>query len=213
MVVKIYENDDRYKGDMKDGKKHGQGTLDYVNGGKYVGEWQDDMRHGQGVNRWPNGDRYEGNWKNNRKHGFGTFYYADGGTYSGEWIDDMRNGQGLNKWSNGEQYDGAWKNNTKHGQGIFYYADGSKYDGEWKHDKRAAAIKKPNPLGCSTMLLAREFIESLKWSETLFDTSCDRCYCTDCYHTGWKDVIDAGDGKYVIPRGWTRFGLRVDPVF
>jgi hypothetical protein len=211
--VNTWSNGDRYEGGWKDNKKHGQGTFTYADKGKYVGEWANDMRHGYGVNTWSNGDKYDGNWKNNKKNGSGTFYYADGGTYSGEWIDDMRNGKGLNKWSNGEKYDGTWKNNTKHGQGIFVSADGSKYDGEWKYDKRAAPIKKSNPSGCTNLLLAREFVESLKWSDTIFDASCDRCYCTECYQTGWADVIDAGDGKYVIPRGWVRFGLRVDPVF
>ena len=124
----------------------------------------------------------------------------------------MRNGHGVNKWSNGERYEGAWKDNIKHGKGTFYHADGTNYDGEWKDDKHLATDKKTHPLGCP-LSVAREFVKSLKWAEALFDHSSDRCYCTECYHSNWKDVIDAGNSKYVIPRGWTRLGLRVDPVF
>jgi hypothetical protein len=211
--VNIWKNGDEYEGGWKNSKKHGQGRFTYANGGEYVGDWANDMKNGHGVSTWPNGDRYEGNWKNNTKHGSGIMYYADGGSYKGEWTGNLRHGQGLNKWSNGEKYDGTWKENKKHGHGTFYDADGSKHDGEWAFDKRAAAKKAPKSTNCSYLLLAREFVKSLNWPQHLYDTSCDRCYCTDCYQANWKDVIDAGDGKYVIPRGWVRIGLRVDPVF
>ena len=39
----------KYKGEWKDGKKHGQGILTYANGGKYEGEWKDNKKHGRGV--------------------------------------------------------------------------------------------------------------------------------------------------------------------
>ena len=40
----------------------------------------------------------------------------------------------------------------------------------------------------------------------------DRCYCCACYKAEWPDVI-ATDGPcpYVIPRGWVRFGLKLQP--
>ncbi|CAF0972893.1 unnamed protein product [Rotaria sordida] len=65
---------------------------------------------------------------------------------------------------------------------------------------------------CFSISLAKEFVNSLNWSKTLFDDSQDRCYCTKCYPISWSDVISGGNAKYVIPRGWTRLGLRVDPI-
>ncbi|UJR29289.1 hypothetical protein I4U23_010503 [Adineta vaga] len=183
MVVISYPNRNRYEGEVKNEKKHGQGTLYYANGGKYKGNWENDLRHGYGINTWQNGDRYEGNWTNNRRSGQGTFYYANGEIRSCEW----RNGREVS---------------DEQGQETSHVVD-----------KRKSTRYKYDPLHCPRMILPREFVKSLKWPETLFDTGEDRCYCSRCYPLDWKDVIEAGGGKYVVPRGWIRFGLRVDPVF
>ena len=39
----------KYKGEWKDGKKHGQGILTYADGAKHEEEHKDDKRHGRGV--------------------------------------------------------------------------------------------------------------------------------------------------------------------
>jgi hypothetical protein len=55
---------DKYVGEYKDGKGHGQGTYTWASGSKYVGEWKDGKRQGQGTytfGKGPNeGDRYVG---------------------------------------------------------------------------------------------------------------------------------------------------------
>ncbi len=56
----------RYKGEKKDGKKHGQGTCYWPDGAKYVGEWQNDLMHGQGTMNYPNGAKYIGEHKDGR---------------------------------------------------------------------------------------------------------------------------------------------------
>ncbi len=38
----LYPNGDKYVGEFKDGKEHGQGTLTFPDGGKYVGEFKDE---------------------------------------------------------------------------------------------------------------------------------------------------------------------------
>ena len=53
----------KYVGNLKDNKKHGQGTYTVANGAKYVGEWKGDKKHGQGTVTWPNGAKYVGEWK------------------------------------------------------------------------------------------------------------------------------------------------------
>ena len=65
---------------------------------------------------------------------------------------------------------------------------------------------------CSFVSLAKEFINSLNWHKSLFDDSQDRCYCAGCYPIHWDNVISTGGADYVIPRGWTRLDLRVDPI-
>jgi hypothetical protein len=66
--------------------------------------------------------------------------------------------------------------------------------------------------GCFQLSLAREFIASLMWPNTIFNTKFDRCYCLACYKYNWGDVLQAGGGRYVMPRGWVRLGIQVDTV-
>ena len=42
----LYEGD-KYVGEWKDGKKHGEGTYTTANGHKYVGEFKDDKQNEQ----------------------------------------------------------------------------------------------------------------------------------------------------------------------
>jgi hypothetical protein len=239
--VNTWPNGDRYAGNWANNKRCGKGKFTYADGGRYNGQWDDDMRSGHGVNIWANGNQYDGSWENNQQHGQGTFTYADGGTYIGEWENNMRHGKGTNKWPNGDRYEGFWQSNRKHGKGTLYHKDGTKEEGNWTDDElnRALAtgqgkggngknkidfkgvwingqpfliILMSKASGCSYQALAREFAASLNWDKAFFDDSNDRCYCSRCYKDSWNDVIPAGDSKYVIPRGWVRLGLVVDPV-
>ncbi|CAF5119080.1 unnamed protein product, partial [Rotaria sp. Silwood1] len=63
------------------------------------------------------------------------------------------------------------------------------------------------------MKLAKEFVDSLNWPKSLFDETHNRCFCTDCYPSTWENLLLADGSHYVIPRGWTRLGLHVDPMF
>ena len=44
----------------------------------YKGETKNGKRHGQGVYLYPNGDMYDGGWRKSRKYGKGVYIYADG---------------------------------------------------------------------------------------------------------------------------------------
>jgi hypothetical protein len=70
----------RSKGDM-----NGIGTIKMLNGGVYTGELKNGRRHGQGVTIYADGWKYEGQYCNSKKHGFGTLYLNNGIMYSGEW--------------------------------------------------------------------------------------------------------------------------------
>ena len=110
---------DKYVGEFKDDKKHGQGTYSYASGDKYVGEFKDGKSHGQGTYSYASGDKYVGEFKDDKKHGQGTYTFADGDKYFGEYRDGKRQGQG-----------------------TLYAADGAvKKQGIWKDDKFLSAPK------------------------------------------------------------------------
>ena len=69
---------DKYVGEFKDGKRHGQGTLTLANGNKYVGEWKNGKYHGQGTFTFPSGEKHVGKWKNQLPNGQGVHTYTDG---------------------------------------------------------------------------------------------------------------------------------------
>ena len=56
----------KYVGQFKDGKFHGQGTYTGADGRRYVGEWKDDKFHGRGTFNYPDGRVEEGIWKYGR---------------------------------------------------------------------------------------------------------------------------------------------------
>ena len=130
-----WENGDKYVGEHKDGKSHGQGTFTWGNGDKYVGKYQDGKRHGQGTITWADGSKYVGEWKDGKKHGQGTYTYAEGDKYVGKYQDGKRHGEGTYTYASGNKYVGRWKNGNYHGEGTYTFADGSKDVGEWENNK------------------------------------------------------------------------------
>ncbi|CAF3415917.1 unnamed protein product [Rotaria sp. Silwood1] len=98
------------EGELKEGKRHGKGKMDYAVGDKYIGDWVNDVITGQGVYIRSNGNRYEGQYRDNKKSGRGTLIWGTntkwaGDKYTGDWIDDARTGQGVYIMSNGNRYE------------------------------------------------------------------------------------------------------------
>jgi hypothetical protein len=102
---------DKYVGEHKDGKMHGQGTYTYASGDKYVGEYKDDKMYGQGIYTWAGGAIYVGEWKDDKRNGQGTSTLRNGDKYVGEYKDGFRNGQGAYTYDNGTIKEGIWKDN------------------------------------------------------------------------------------------------------
>ena len=87
-------NGNKYVGEYKNGKRHGNGTFIYGPksewaGDKYVGEFKDGKRYGQGTYTWANGEKDVGEFKNGVLDGFAIRYFADGTIdKEGIWKDD-----------------------------------------------------------------------------------------------------------------------------
>ena len=86
----VYYNDDKYEGEIENGKPHGNGTWTMSNGATHIG--------GLGTFTWSkfgpaSGKSYEGQWKKNKRHGKGKMIYApdpetgyEGGVDEGYWV-------------------------------------------------------------------------------------------------------------------------------
>jgi len=62
------------------------GTYTVASGDKYVGEWKDNKKHGQGTYTWPDGSKYVGEFQNDMFSGLGTLYTANGTVRKkGQW--------------------------------------------------------------------------------------------------------------------------------
>ena len=92
-----YPNGDTYRGQWKDGKRHGQGQMIYNIGSVYVGQWKENMKHGKGKyisGGSFKGNIYEGQWLEDKSHGFGKAIYGNGNIYTGHFTSGRRNGKG-----------------------------------------------------------------------------------------------------------------------
>jgi len=84
-----FANGDKYVGEFKENKYHGQGTFTHANGDKYVGGYKEDERSGQGAYTFADGSREIGEYKNDDLNGVGIRYDAKGQiTGSGNFEND-----------------------------------------------------------------------------------------------------------------------------
>ena len=111
------------------------GTYTSADGEKYVGEWKDDKQHGQGTETFVGGGKYVGEYKDGNQNGQGSETFADGEKYVGGYKDGEKDGQGTLSWPDGEKYVGEYKDGKRNGQGTYTFADGTVEEGIWKDDE------------------------------------------------------------------------------
>jgi len=123
-----------YKGQMRNGQRHGKGELlykeqDYYFPTQYDGDWQDDRIEGQGVMYYNDNSMYSGYWKNGVRQGEGALlFFNDGAEIIGK--------DGKIKYENSyEYYSGCWNQDQRAGQGLMTFKNTNQYEGEWKSNK------------------------------------------------------------------------------
>lgn len=99
-----YFSSEYYKGEIKNGYRHGHGKMFYHSGATYEGNFRLGQRHGHGIYTFQNGDTYDGDWVDNQQHGSGKFVEAaTGNTYVGGWKNDKKFGEGVTQWKNAQE--------------------------------------------------------------------------------------------------------------
>jgi len=157
-VLVVYPNNSTYRGQFKDGKRHGHGTMVLPDGTKQEADWKHDHRHGKGtelfpdgthflgsymdglrsghgVMTWPEGSQYSGQFEKGKANGKGVLQRTDGSVYRGQFCEDCMSGQGCMEWEDGVSYVGQFVANRREGSGKMTWASGKwqSYDGEWKN--------------------------------------------------------------------------------
>ena len=130
----VYANKSIYKGNFANDLANGHGVYSYGDGLKYDGYWRDDNREGSGTQKYKNGT-YVGNFKNNLRSGHGTYTDLDGDVWEGEWLEDKLTGEGIYTDINGDKYAGHFYQGLRDGKGTLMRANGNKVEGDWVKGK------------------------------------------------------------------------------
>ena len=129
-----------YRGDMRDGKLHGQGRIEWRNGEYHEGAFVEGLMHGQGRTGGASGWHYDGSFVYGLMHGQGRLRYVDGGEYEGEFRAGAFDGQGRFTRANGDVYEGGFKQDRFHGEGRLELSGGRIYIGRFENDEPAGRM-------------------------------------------------------------------------
>lgn len=85
-----------YEGTFIDGRRHGQGVLNFACGSLYEGEFQDDHISGYGVFKFANAlASYQGTFEKGKFNGAGSLSFSRGNiVYQGEFVKGFLSGNG-----------------------------------------------------------------------------------------------------------------------
>ena len=120
-----------YIGEVLNGKRHGQGRMNYNVGTVYEGTWANDRPNEQGILKFNRSHLYEGNFVNGKFHGWGR-YQRKKDFYEGYWKNGKKHGEGIESVG-GEIYRGNFRKGKKHGSGKFY-SDIGTFEGIFKRN-------------------------------------------------------------------------------
>jgi hypothetical protein len=136
----IYYSTQKYVGEFKDGKRHGQGTLYLPLYREISGKWRDDAII-EGSATLSDGTRYTGGWQFGYRHGNGRLTYPDGREYIGEFHDGQKHGLGTMKYPDGRIYIGEFWRGHRTGFGTMTYPSGKNFTGRFLDGKFVGQVK------------------------------------------------------------------------
>ena len=112
-------NGDVFKGNFKDGMRHGNGLCQFSSGAIYRGDWREDKPHGHGTLYSGNGEILDCKFENG-------FVVCSGGS---DLFGKAAAGKIKILFSDGSFYMGQYADHHRHGLGTMIYANGDIYDG------------------------------------------------------------------------------------
>ena len=97
---------------MYEGKRHGQGTINYANGGCYTGTFNKG-KFLDGMYTYQCADfKFNEGWKEGKSQG-ATIIYTNGDSYYGEANNHLPHGKGTMTYANGKKVYGEWEKGVK----------------------------------------------------------------------------------------------------
>ena len=100
----------------------------------FRGNWKNGQRHGYGVQLFPNGARFTGNWKKNACEGFGRLDLIDGTFYEGNYSNNLMQ-SGRLRYFNGTVFEGAFDGKRDlFKNGKITFRDNEVFHGTWSPD-------------------------------------------------------------------------------
>ena len=131
----VFDNGDRYEGDVSYGQPHGSGIFKWSGGAMYFGDFRQGKRHGKGRHQMADGWEFKGQWHDGR-FVHGSITDADGFLlYEGDVRAGKPHGRGVRWWPGGDRFEGEFADGEPRGQGVLIKTDGRRYEGEYRGGK------------------------------------------------------------------------------
>ena len=135
-----------YKGEWKDGRKEGNGTMDFCSGDRYIGTFCRGLREDYGTFSSDSKYLYKGDFKRDKFHGYGKIRFPDGSFFEGLWIKNYFS-NGRFEYGDGGIYTGEWAGYSFEGKGVLVLGNGTKKRGMWRNGKLCGEAKVSLPDG------------------------------------------------------------------
>ena len=126
----LFNLKEKYNGDFKEGKYHGEGNLYKKNGDQYIGEFFKGFFKKGKIN-FNNGNSYEGNLVDGLMDGRAIYKYKNGDIFNGSFIKGQKNFGEMTFNEGKNKYEGYFENDKFCGEGILNI-DGEEKKGIFK---------------------------------------------------------------------------------
>ncbi len=192
----------RYYGPLVDGKRQGQGRVEWDAGTSYVGGFIDGLYAGHGRLEMSGGAVYDGQFSKGVMAGRGTLTSAAGGTYAGEFAEGVFEGQGKYTLANGGIYEGHFHHGQFDGQGKYVTGD-IVYTGMFKNGEFAGHGELTNKRNGGAY--RGEFLHGVMQGKGRYTTPNGDVYEGDFVHDAFT-----GEGAFIGTDGTSIKGTFVD---